>query len=47
MDRDDIHPVRLTNRQVEFLKHIIDQFIDWHEEEFGKLSETIKKAEEG
>lgn len=46
MKHSEIHPVRFTNKQVGFIKHLLCQFSEYFEEENADLSEHIEKAEE-
>ena len=44
----DLHPVRFTKDQVEFLRHLFNESgYDYFEEECTDLEATIKKSEEG
>lgn len=44
----DVHPVRFTKKQIEFLEHMISEIgFDRFEEECLDLRETIKSAENG
>lgn len=44
----DIHPVRFTKKQIEFLEHMISEIgFDRFEEECLDLRETIKSAGSG
>ncbi len=40
----ELHPVRFTRKQVEFIQHFLSQFDEYFEEEGADLSETITKS---
>lgn len=46
MENSEIHPVRFTNKQVDFIKHLLCEFSEYFEEENADLSDHIEKAEE-
>ena len=46
-DKNDLHPVRFTHRQVGLIKHIMGHFSDYFEEESEEFFETIEASEEG
>lgn len=41
----DLHPVRFTHEQVEFIKHLLNEFGEYHEEESSKLWDAIDLSE--
>ncbi len=46
-DRNELHPVRFTHRQISFIKHVMDHSYEYFEEDAGALLETIEDSEEG
>jgi len=46
MDNDnELHPVRLTKRQVRFIENMMDHCWDYFEEDCTDLDDTIKQSE--
>jgi hypothetical protein len=46
MDNDnELHPVRLTRRQVRFIENMMDHIWDYFVEECADLSDTIEESE--
>jgi hypothetical protein len=46
VDKNDLHPIRLTYKQVGFLKHAIDYFFEYFEEEAAEFFEAVEASEE-
>jgi hypothetical protein len=44
---NELHPVRFTKRQIEFIQNMMDHNWDYFEEECADLNRTIEQAEKG
>ncbi len=44
-DKNAIHPIRLTHKQVDFIKHLLCEFSEYFEEENTDLSSAITASE--